>query len=401
MKTATIARVWRGRTSRARADEYESYNYEVGIRPLEKLALAVQRFREDRETESEFVTVSYWENFEAMARFTGRDPGAIHHLPRDEEFLLELPNRVQILELRGGELPGFAVGPGASTTRAVRRRRISMSQGEIFYREAGPADAPVLLLPHGYPCSSYEFRNLMPALSDRWRLLAPDFPGCGYSETPETFSYSFDGYVTFLEEFLERHRVGRFALLLHDFGSQIGLRLAIKHPERIAGLILQNGDIYRDTLGPKYAPLLKLLNSPEDPRPKLLSTITKDEFRAEFLNDVSPEIAEIMPPDLWELHWALMTPKRCQIAASVIAGLKENLDWFPRYQDYLRTHQPPTLIVWGPRDGYMPEASARAYLRDLPKAELHVFEDGGHWLLETHLSDVVARVRPFLSKLDF
>jgi pimeloyl-ACP methyl ester carboxylesterase len=109
----------------------------------------------------------------------------------------------------------------------------------------------------------------------------------------------------------------------------------------------------------------------------------------------------LIPPDLWQLHWSLMSPRRREIAVNVIAGLKENLDWFPRYQEYLRRHQPPTLIIWGTKDGYMPEESARAYLRDLPDARLHLFEKGGHWLLETHLREVVALMRPFLETLVF
>lgn len=135
---------------------------------------------------------------------------------------------------------------------AVCHRRLTLDGVEIFYREAGPKDAPVLLLPHGYPCSSYEFREYMPRLADRWRLLAPDFPGAGYSATPEGFDYGFDGYADFLDRFLARLKVRRFALYLHDFGSQIGLRLAMRRPERIAALIVQNGDIYEDRLGPKY-----------------------------------------------------------------------------------------------------------------------------------------------------
>src|SRR5687767_15767056 len=110
----------------------------------------------------------------------------------------------------------------------VRHRRVMVGDVDTFYREAGPADAPVVLLPHGYPCSSYEFRNLMPLLADRWRLIAPDFPGCGYSDTPDSFAYDFDGFATFLEGFAQRLKLERFALYLHDFGSQIGLRLAIR-----------------------------------------------------------------------------------------------------------------------------------------------------------------------------
>lgn len=286
----------------------------------------------------------------------------------------------------------------ASTT-IVKHRRIDLGGLGVFYREAGPADAPVVLLPHGYPCSSYEFRNFMPALADRWRLIAPDFPGCGYSDTPQDFDYGFDGYATFLEDFLARLGVERFALYLHDFGSQIGLRLAMRSPERIAALIIQNGDIYEDELGPKYAPLQEYFRNPtSEGRAKLAEAVSEDGYREEFLNDVRDELAERIPPDLWALHWSLTTPERREIVVDVIAGLKENLDWFPRYQAYLREHQSPTLIVWGPQDGYMPEGSARAYLRDLPDAELHLL-DGGHWLLETNLDEVVGLVRGFLGRV--
>lgn len=243
----------------------------------------------------------------------------------------------------------------------------------------------------------------MPLLADKWRLLAPDFPGCGYSETPENFRYDFDGYAEFLERFLQTQRVDRFVLYLHDFGSQIGLRLAARQPERVVGLIIQNGDIYKDVLGPKYDALFEIFREPNAAavRNEIAKAITEEGFREEFLNDVNADLAASISPDLWKLHWALMTPKRREIAIDVIAGLKQNLEWFPRYQSYLRTHQPRTLIVWGPRDGYMPESSARAYLCDLPEAELHLFADGGHWLLETHLHEVIARIRPFLSKLRF
>jgi pimeloyl-ACP methyl ester carboxylesterase len=123
--------------------------------------------------------------------------------------------------------------------------------------------------------------------------------------------------------------------------------------------------------------------------------VSEDGYRDEFLNGVPPELAERVPPDLWALHWALTTPRRRAIYTDVIAGLRENLAWFPRYQAYLREHRPPALIVWGPRDGYMPAGAARAYLRDLPDAEPHPLEDGGHWLLETHLDEVVALARDF------
>lgn len=282
----------------------------------------------------------------------------------------------------------------------VRHCRRSVNGIDIFYREAGPPHAPVVLLPHGYPCSSYEFRNLMPRLADRWRLVAPDFPGAGHSATPDDFDYSFDGYAAFLDSFVQALALDRFVLYLHDFGSPIGARLAIMRPERIVALVIQNGDIpYEDALGPKYADIEATWNLPEpDMRRAIAGSITEDIFKEEFLNAVRPDIAQRIPPDLWKLHWLLMTPRRKEAAIDLIAGLKQNRAWFARHREYLARHRPPTLIVWGPQDHYMPEASARAYLRDLPDAELHLL-DGGHWLLETNLDEVTALMREFLERV--
>jgi len=284
---------------------------------------------------------------------------------------------------------------------SVRHRWTVLDGLDVFYREAGPRDAPVLLLPHGYPCSSYQFRAFMPALADRWRLLAPDYPGFGLSGTPDPtrLACTFAGYTDFLQAFVGSLGVSRYVLYLHDYGSQIGLRLALRAPEKVAGLIIQNGDIYEDQLGPKYAGLQAYFANPnERALQALAAAVSEDGFRDEFLNDVSGELAERIAPELWKLHWSLMSdPARQRIALELMQGLQENLSWFPRYQAYLRQHQPPTLIVWGPRDGYMPEGAARAYLRDLPQAELH-FVDGGHWALETNLAEIVGLARSFLAR---
>jgi pimeloyl-ACP methyl ester carboxylesterase len=283
--------------------------------------------------------------------------------------------------------------------RQVRHKRAPIAGVDTFYREAGRADAPLLLLPHGYPCSSYEFRNLMPALADRWRLLAPDFPGSGYTREPPGFQHDFDGYSTFLEQFADAMGASRFALYLHDFGGWIGLRLAMRQPERIAALIIQNNDIYEDALGPKYAGLKDIWNMDRAKGlAKLREFVSLDHFRDEFLNDVRPELADRIPPDMWELHWPLMTEERRENAARIIYDLKDNLAWFPRYRAYLKEHHPPVLIVWGPQDGYMPAESARAYLRDRPDAELHLLY-GGHWLLETSLAEVTPLMRNFLQSV--
>jgi pimeloyl-ACP methyl ester carboxylesterase len=194
---------------------------------------------------------------------------------------------------------------------AIVHKTIDVDGVSIFYREAGPRNAPVILLPHGYPCSSYEFRNYMPALANRWRLIAPDFPGCGYSATPAGFDYSFDGFQRLLARLMERLAIERYALYLHDFGSQIGLRLAMAAPHRVAALIIQNGDIYEDTLGPKYQPLKHYWDNPtEQGRAAIEAAVSEDGYRQEFLNNVSGEVAARIPPDLWKLHWALTTPQR-------------------------------------------------------------------------------------------
>lgn len=284
----------------------------------------------------------------------------------------------------------------------MRHRSIKVDGHSIFYREAGPVDAPVLLLPHGYPCSSFQFRRLMPALADRWRTIAPDFPGFGYSDTPDpaAFGYDFDAYADFLRRIADTLGLTRYALWLHDYGSQIGLRHAIACPDRVAALVIQNGDIYEDVLGPKYEAIKRYWSNktPATRRP-LEDAVSEDGFRAEFVGEVAASVAERIPPDMWKLHWPLMdTPVRRGVAVALMEKLEANLAWFPRYQTYLREHRPPALILWGPEDGYMPAASGRAYLRDLPEAELHMIEGAGHWLLETHFNKALPLVRDFLGR---
>lgn len=285
---------------------------------------------------------------------------------------------------------------------SVTHRHAEIGGHSLFLREAGPPEAPVLLLPHGYPCSSFQFRRLMPALADRWRTVAFDFPGFGYSATPEpvAFAYDFDAYAAVLAAVADALHLDRYALWLHDYGSQIGLRHAIAHPGRIAALIIQNGDIYEDALGPKYQAIKAWWAEKTDERHRVLeAAVSEDGFREEFVGEVSEEVGARVPPDLWKLHWPLMdTPQRRAVAVGLMEKLEQNLAWFPLYQAYLRAHRPPTLIAWGPEDGYMPAEAARAYRRDLPDAELHLLEGAGHWLLETHFDEALPLVRDFLAR---
>jgi pimeloyl-ACP methyl ester carboxylesterase len=289
-------------------------------------------------------------------------------------------------------------GPGAIT----RHRRVSVNGVDVFYREAGRAEAPVVLLPHGYPGSSFVYRHLLTALGDRWRLIAPDLPGFGYTATPpaKTFGYTFDAYAEFLFEFTRVMSLDRYAIWLHDYGSQLGLRLAMREPDQVDGLIIQNGDIYEDAFGPKYDKLRQLWANPgPESRRGFAEHVSLEGFRDEFAGELPHETSDRISPDLWTLHWTLMnSPERVANLIRLLEDQPNTLPWFARQQAYLREHQPPTLIVWGRNDGYMPEPSARAYHRDLPDAELHLF-DGGHWLLETHLVEVVPLVRDFLDGL--
>jgi pimeloyl-ACP methyl ester carboxylesterase len=284
----------------------------------------------------------------------------------------------------------------------VAHRTVDVDGIEIFYREAGPPGAPVVLLPHGYPSSSFQYRNLMPALGDRWRLVAPDYPGFGYSATPdrERFSYTFAGYADLLDRFVRKLGLTRYALYLFDYGSQVGFQLALKRPEQVAALIIQNGDIYEDEFGPKYKTIQDYWADPTpEARAVLAEAVTEHGLREEVLGEVPQHLAERISPDLWRLSWSLMGPENREIMVNLMGDIRSSVDLFPAYQAYLREHRPPTLIVWGPHDGYMPEGAARAYLADVPDAELHLLEGAGHWALETHLDEVVALTRDFLGRV--
>jgi pimeloyl-ACP methyl ester carboxylesterase len=244
------------------------------------------------------------------------------------------------------------------------------------------------------------YRNLMAALGTRYRLIAPDLPGFGYSATPspDDFGYTFDAYAQFLQDFVDALHLDRYVIWLHDYGSQFGFRLALHAPERVAGLVIQNGDIYEDAFGPKYDFLKESWNNPgAAARRNIAKHVTLDGFESEFRGELPDDVADRISPDLWTLHWSLMsTPERLANLIRLLEDQPSTLDWFPKEQAYLREHRPSTLIVWGPHDGYMPEKSALTYRRDLPDAPIHLL-DGGHWLLETHHDEVVPLVDEFLS----
>ncbi|MBM7788086.1 alpha/beta fold hydrolase [Tenggerimyces flavus] len=283
----------------------------------------------------------------------------------------------------------------------VTHHTIDVDGIEIFYRQAGPPDAPVVLLPHGYPSSSFQYRMFMRALGDRYHLIAPDYPGFGYSEAPprDTFTYSFQAYADGLERFTEVLSIDKYTLYIFDYGSDVGFDLAARHPERIDALIIQNGDLYEDALGPKYQALKELWADPtEDKRAQLRENVTFEGLKEEVLGEVAPDIAQRISPDLWQLSWPILERNR-EAMVDLFLDLGESIKRYPAYRAALRKLQPPTLIIWGPNDGYMPANSGRAYLQDLPNAEFHLLPDAGHWAIETHLAEIVDLTRDFLGRL--
>ena len=282
-----------------------------------------------------------------MVRGEGREgsaDGASHatwQVAAIPEQPFALSTRLDIVASEAAKLSGHEdqrhIGRLTTMTSQVHHKTLDVEGVPIFYREAGPPGAPVVLLPHGYPCSSYQFRNYMAALGDHWRLLAPDFPGSGYSGTPPRFDYSFDGFATLLESFL--HRPGSRSLrdLPARFRIPDRATAGNQAPTAHRGHHCPERRNHEDTLGPKYAGLKAYFRNPTaGEKAKLDAAISEQGFKDEFLNELPQRLADRIPPDLWTLHWSLMTEDRRRIALDVIAGLRENLAWFPRYQAYLR-----------------------------------------------------------------
>jgi pimeloyl-ACP methyl ester carboxylesterase len=267
----------------------------------------------------------------------------------------------------------------------------------IFYREAGPPGAPVLLLLHGFPTSSRMFRTLIPALSDRYRLIAPDYPGFGHSDAPDrsAFAYSFANIATLLLDFLRVLKVDRHALYIQDFGAPVGLRMALEDPARISALIIQNGNAYEAGLSPFFDPL-KAFWADASPanRDRLRSVLTLDATRWQYVEGV--EDAELIDPDTWLIdHALLQRPGIEAVMLDLFLDYRTNLSLFPRFQEYFRMFQPPTLIVWGENDVIFPAIGAQSYLQDLPGARIHML-NSGHFALEDHADIIADHIRGFL-----
>ncbi len=269
---------------------------------------------------------------------------------------------------------------------------------EVFYREAGPADAPVVLLLHGFPTSGHMFRDLIPALADRYRVIAPDLPGFGNTVSPPraAFTYSFDRLAEIIEGFTAAMRLTRYALYVFDYGAPVGLRLAMRHPERVSAIVTQNGNAYVEGLSEEWGPWQAYWREPTaENRERCRASLTDEAIRFQYQHGAP---AELVSPDGYTLDIAYMhRPEAMEIQLDLVLSYRTNVALYPDFQAYFREHQPPLLAVWGRNDPFFIPPGAEAYKRDLPAAEIH-FLDTGHFALETHCKEIASLMRDFLQR---
>jgi pimeloyl-ACP methyl ester carboxylesterase len=289
---------------------------------------------------------------------------------------------------------GSHAGHAPSWTQ-VRHRTVEVDGVRVFYREAGRPGAPAILLLHGFPTSSHMFRHLIPALADRYRVIAPDYPGFGHSDfpAPAKFEYSFSNFARLLQRFTWAVGLQRYALYLQDYGAPIGLRLALLAPERVSGLVVQNGNAYEEGLSSEWDALKAFWADPSPQRrEKLRGWLTAEGIRMQYAAGLPANRVEQLSPDTWLQDWALLCrPGNIEMQLGLFADYRSNVDLYPAFHEYFRTYRPPTLITWGRHDPFFTVEGALAFARDLPDAQTH-FLDGGHFALETHLHEIAALV---------
>jgi pimeloyl-ACP methyl ester carboxylesterase len=264
---------------------------------------------------------------------------------------------------------------------------------EVFYREGGDPAAPTLLLLHGFPSSSAQYQQLMERLEDRYHVIAPDYPGFGQSP-PLSGTTTFDRIADVIDGFTDRTGLERFSLYLFDFGSPVGFRLATRRPERVQGLVLQNGNAYEAGLGPNMQALKPYWEDRSANEAAVRRFLELEATRAQYLDGVSD--ATSVNPDLWELDQRyLELPGRDQVMLDLLYDYRNNVTLYPRWHEYLRANQPPALLAWGQNDQFFPPEGARAYLHDLPEAELNLL-DTGHFATATHHDEIAELIANFL-----
>ncbi|MEU6752342.1 alpha/beta hydrolase [Spirillospora sp. NPDC046719] len=284
------------------------------------------------------------------------------------------------------------------TLARTLHRYLDVDGVRVFYRESVPerAGAPVLLLLHGFPSASHQFRRLIDVLGARYRLIAPDYPGFGHTRVPDGFTYSFDRLADVIEGFVERLGLSRFVMYVFDFGAPVGFRLAERRPEWIAGLIVQNGNAYAEGLSDAARGFIALRPGRDGAEETIRALLTLEGTRGQYETGVAD--TEVVAPDGWTLDQHFLDlPGRKEAQVALAFDYHANVERYGAWQAWLREHTPPTLIVWGRGDPFFTEPGARAYLRDVPDAELHVL-DTGHFALEDRLPEIAPLVAGFLDR---
>ncbi|KQV84065.1 alpha/beta hydrolase [Rhizobium sp. Root1220] len=281
----------------------------------------------------------------------------------------------------------------------IRYHTAKIDGVNVFYREAGPADGPIVVLLHGFPTSSHMFRNLIPLLADRYHVIAPDYPGFGESDAPDhtRFAYTFGNYADIVDALLNHLDAKRYAMYVMDYGAPVGYRLALKHPDRVTALIVQNGNAYEEGLKEFWDPIKAYWaeNTPAR-REALAGLVSLETTKFQYLDGMSD--AARIDPDNWVHDQALLDrPGNKDIQLDLFHDYGTNVPLYPKFQAFFRERKPPTLIVWGKNDKIFPADGAAPYLRDLPNAEMHML-DSGHFALEDKLDEMAPLIHDFLDR---
>jgi pimeloyl-ACP methyl ester carboxylesterase len=280
---------------------------------------------------------------------------------------------------------------------AVHHKTVRIDELDVFYREAGSENSPVLLLLHGFPTSSNMFRNLIPRLASSFRVIAPDYPGFGQTSMPDhkNFEYSFENLTNVVEKFTAKLGLTKFSIYVMDYGAPIGYRLALRHPEQISGIIVQNGNAYDEGLLKFWDPIKKYWSEPTKENRQAIHFLTEPKAtKWQYENGVSD--TTLLDPTTWTLDQLGMDrPGNDEIQLDLFLSYGTNVPLYPQFQAFFRKYQPPMLIVWGKNDFIFPPEGAAPYQRDLPKVETHLL-DTGHFALETHGEEIASRIEAFL-----
>ena len=281
----------------------------------------------------------------------------------------------------------------------IQYKTASIQGLDIFYRQAGSPSNPTLLLLHGFPTSSHMFRNLMRDLAGDYHLIAPDYPGFGYSSfpSPQAFEYSFESLYRLVLDFVDAIGLDRFSVYIQDYGAPIGLKLASRHPERIQAIVSQSGNAYVEGFTPFWEPLFAYATNPgPSTEPGVRAYLTAEANHWQWTHGTRNR--QVVSPDTWTLaNTNLDRPGNREVQLTLFHDYRLNLDAYPVFQQYFRTHRPPMLLVWGQHDEIFGPEGARAFLRDLPDAELHLL-DTGHFALEEDGAEIARLGRDFLAR---